>query len=180
MLRPLAYNMLFFFPPDSGGPISEDLKGISDELMELQKEVNDTQKVIQDSTDKYENIDLDNLNEQIGNVSGTYSAHERCQVSNMIARLWYNSAGTPKQMDLKSLDKELDNESFKLHAIWSVITILCELIFLWGVGGRMVVSVHSYKIPLILTKQCSVGPPLILSLLVCVIKFWNGQLLGFS
>ena len=73
-----------FFLPDSGGPISEDLKGISDELMELQKEVNDTQKIIQDSTDKYENIDLDNLNEQIGNVSGTYSVHERCQVWNMI------------------------------------------------------------------------------------------------
>ena len=68
------------FLTDSGGPISEDLKGISDELMELQKEVNDTQKVIQDSTDKYENIDLDNLNEQIGNVSGTYSVHEPCQV----------------------------------------------------------------------------------------------------
>ena len=57
--------------------------------MELQKEVNDTQKVIQDSTDKYENIDLDNLNEQIGNVSGMYSVHERCQVSNMIVQLQY-------------------------------------------------------------------------------------------
>ena len=82
-------------------------------------------------------------------------------------------------LELECLDQELDNESFEHHAIWSVNTILSELIFLWGGGEGMVVSVHSYKIPLILTKQCSVGPPFILSLLVCVIKFWNWQLLDF-
>ena len=142
-----------------------------------------TQKVIQDSTDKYENIDLDNLNEQIGNVSGTYSVHEPCQVWNMIVRLWYKCPRSKTDgvfgtiilphIGVGVLDQELDNDSFKLHVIWTVSTRISELIFLLGVGGRMVVSVYSYKIPLILTKQCSVGPPFILSSLVCVIKFWN-------
>jgi len=42
--------------------------------MELQKEVNNTQMIVQDSTEKYDNIDLDSLNEQIGNVSDEVAA----------------------------------------------------------------------------------------------------------